>query len=457
MDINNLWSLRLGFSTVEADKIKDLGFSKYLKRSLRAHTEVREPQFISNSPQTLSELKEHKKGKTRKELNKELAMTAIQWRSWLVQQCYESKNPIQEKLNLFWQNHFVVTYQKVKMPYWIYQHYQTINDYSLGNYKELVKQVIQTNAMIKYLDNSKNVRGNLNENLARELLELFTLGEGHYTEDDIKNTAKSLAGLNHGKDHAQYRKHQEDNSSKTIFGETGNFKLDQVIDLIFKQPNTTYFITRKVLKWFIYDNPPEALVQEYGDILRQNHFELKPFFEILFTKEYTKQTAGSQIKDPLTFTIQLLKGVQINNPNYTFMALFLMTQSMDLYNQPNVKGWIGGKDWLTSQIYIHRQQLVDFVLYEKNSPMARRLVNRVKKIDGTDVVFTPQLEFNKQANTQEIILDLTNKMVFEVDDNMQLELDNILLYDFNAQASNANQSVLNVYRYLARSAEFQII
>ncbi|QZT37180.1 DUF1800 domain-containing protein [Halosquirtibacter xylanolyticus] len=457
MDANNLWSLRLGFSTAEADKISDLGFSKYLKRSLRDHREVREPKFITRSPKTRSELKIYRKSKTKNELNKELTNIGMQWRSWLVQQCYESKNPFQEKLNLFWQNHFVVTSQKVKMPYWIYQHYQTINDYSLGNYKDLVTQVVRTNAMIKYLDNNKNVRGKLNENLARELLELFTLGEGHYTEEDIKNTAKALAGLNHANGRAQYRKRQEDNSPKTIFGATGNFKLDEVIDLIFKQPNTPYFITEKILKWFIYDTPPKELVQEYGDILKQNNFELQPFFETLFTKEYTKQTAGSQIKNPLTFTIQLLKDVEINKPNYTFIALFLSTQSMDLYNQLNVKGWGGGKDWLTSQIFLNRQQFVDFVLYGNKSPLAKRLVNRVQKLEGTRVVFHPQLEFKKYAKAQSIIADVTNKMVFEVDENMQLELNNILLYDFDAQASNANQSVLNVYRYLARSAEFQII
>jgi uncharacterized protein (DUF1800 family) len=126
---------------------------------------------------------------------KDLIQVSFEWKAFILKRCHETDLPLREKINLFFQNHFVVTLQSVKVPYWIYKYYETLHTHSLGNYKTLVKEIVYSNAMIKYLDNQQNRKGNINENLGRELLELFTLGEGNYTENDIKNTALALAGL----------------------------------------------------------------------------------------------------------------------------------------------------------------------------------------------------------------------------------------------------------------------
>ena len=103
-------------------------------------------------------------------------------------------------------------------------------------------------------------------------MELFTLGEGHYNEQDIKNTARALAGLTFGEDKGMYRRFLMDHSTKTVFGKSGNFRIDEVIEIIFEQPNTPYFLAEKVLKWFFYDTPPKDLVTKYGDVLAQQKF-----------------------------------------------------------------------------------------------------------------------------------------------------------------------------------------
>ena len=137
--------------------------------------------------------------------------------------------------------------------------------------------VLVTNGyIIHFFYQSKvdNKKDKINENLSRELLELFTLGIGNYTEEDIKNGAKALAGLGLGEMDATYRPFFEDNTIKTYFGKTGNFKVDDLVDIIFEQKNIPYLITRKILKWFIYDNPSEELVTYYGDYLQKMNFEI---------------------------------------------------------------------------------------------------------------------------------------------------------------------------------------
>ena len=284
MDNSHLNALRLGFSTGASKEIKRLGLQNYIKSQLQAQNPLTEPDFIRNGPKSLTELvmlREQKEssGENQETLVKEMIKVRFEWKAFYLQRCFETRNPLREKLNLFFQNHFVATLQSVKLPYWIFKYYETINNHSTGNYKTLVREMVYTNAMIKYLDNNQNKKGKSNENLARELLELFTLGEGNYTENDIKQTALALAGLTFGEEKGQYRPSLKDNSVKTVFQKSGNFIIDDVIERIFEQESTPYFISEKLLKWFFYDNPPPEKIQKYGALLKFHQFELMPFLQ----------------------------------------------------------------------------------------------------------------------------------------------------------------------------------
>ena len=384
MDNNCLNSLQLGFSSKQAMDIQKKGISNYINEQLNAKVSLNAPDFIINSPKNLKELQALKKeadkgGKTVENIAKDLIKLSFDWKAFILKRCYQSDFPLREKINLFFQNHFVVTLQSVKVPYWIFKHYEILNNYSLGNYKTLVKEMVYSNAMIKYLDNQQNRKGNINENLGRELLELFALGEGNYTENDIKNTALALAGLTFGEEKGQYRPFLKDNSTKTVFGKSGNFIIDDVIDIIFEQKNTPYFLAEKVLKWFFYDNPSKNLIVKYGDILKNNQFELKPFFNKMFIDECLINQSGNQIKNPLIYLFQIHNDLNLN-PNYKLLAFILKNQAMDIYDQPNVKGWKGGKDWLTSQIYADRNQFIDFII-SGNKKYEKILNKRLEKFD----------------------------------------------------------------------------
>lgn len=460
MDLNHLNALRLGFSTKTVPDIQSLGLNAYIAKQLNEKVFLKEPAFIANGPKSLSEFQEirqsaKKGGKEIEKIAKNLITTGFEWKTFILQRCNESEYPLKEKINLFFQNHFVVTLQSVKVPYWIYQYHETINNFSLGNYKTLVKEVVYTNAMIKYLDNQQNRKGKINENLGRELLELFTLGEGNYSENDIKNTAHALAGLTFGEEKGKYRPFFKDNSQNTVLGKTGNFIIDDVIEIIFEQQNTPYFLAEKALKWFFYDDPPKELINKYGDYLKENNFELKPFFKTLFTEECKNSQGGNQIKNPLTYYLQIHHDLGLS-PNYKLLALILKNQAMDVYDQPNVKGWKGGKDWLTSQIYADRNQFIDFII-TGNQKLEKILNKRLEKFNVGTIHFDPHLKLQNTSNAKTILDEMTGKMIFETNEDMNAELSQMLKYDFDPNSENAEHNILRVYQYLAKSPEFQII
>ena len=282
MNPNSLWSLRLGFSNQQAASIEKMGIAKFLNASFKTDFDNSIPDFLKDSPKTLIEFREQrqKNGKLdrekKKEFQKQEVQTSLEMKSWWIDKMRNDNFPLREKMTLLLHNHFVSTYQKVKVNYWIFQHNQLLRQHAFGNFKELTKAIIKSNAMLRYLDNVDNRKGKINENLSRELLELFTLGIGNYSEDDIKNGAKALAGLSVGDDGGIYRDRISDDSEIVYLGKKGHFKADDIVDIIFKQKNSPYLFTRKILEWFIYDNPDEKLVTYYGDYFRKQNFEIKP-------------------------------------------------------------------------------------------------------------------------------------------------------------------------------------
>lgn len=464
MNKSNLWSLRLGFSGRQADEIEKLGLEKFLQRSYEFRFDKELPAFLNEEPKTIAELKELNQSiknadpETKKNILKKETDARIELRKWWVAKMRTNEFPLRESMVCFWHNHFVATSQKVKVNYWIYQYDMMLRENAFGSFKELTKQVLKSNAMVKYLDNVDNRKDKVNENLSRELLELFTIGIGNYTEEDIKNGAKALAGLNTGDGGAAYRKLTEDNSEKTYFGKTGNWKSDDLVDIIFEQKNIPYLITRKILKWFIYDNPPENLVIYYGDYFRKVNFEIKPLLTKIFTEEYKKENSGSKIKNPLTYILQLIDELQIANIDDVMITNFLKQQGMDLYNQKNVKGWDGGNSWLTSQIYLQRNNLSDSLCSGKS--LTKKAIKSMKEGEKPKFdyeKFDVKIDFDSSGNNKTVITDLTDRLIFKVNDSMQKDMESLLKYDFNPKEQHANFAVIRLFNYITKLPEYQLI
>ncbi|MHC0446872.1 DUF1800 domain-containing protein [Flavobacterium sp. 3-218] len=465
MKKSSLWSLRLGFSGKEAEKIEKLGLEKFLKHSYDSKFDKELPAFLQDDPKTLAELKELRESiknadsEFKKKTLKKEVYSNLELKKWWIQKMRTDEFPLRENMVCFWHNHFVSTSQKVKVNYWIYQHNMILRENAFGNFKELTKQILKSNAMVRYLDNGDNKKGKVNENLSRELLELFTIGIGNYSEEDIKNGAKALAGLNVGDNGAVYRKNIEDNSDKTYFGKTGNWKADDLADIIFEQKNIPYLITRKILKWFVYDNPPEKLVTYYGDYLRKVKFEIEPLLTKIFTEEYAKEKAGSKIKNPLVYILQLTNELQMEDFDNGMVQYFLKQQGMDLYNQTNVKGWDGGNSWLTSQIYLQRNNTSDLLC--KGRTITGKFLNKMNAEPEKPVLeinkVKVKVQFDDSGNNKTIISELSDRLLFKTNESIQKDMENLLKYDFDPKEPNADAAVIRLFNYITKLPEYQLI
>ena len=455
-----LWSQRLGFSNQQAFAFQKLGMERFLQQSFQAPFNTSIPELLSDSPKSLEDLKKIRQTRKEdseagKELLKKEIQTSNELKAWWIDEMKTTEFPLREKMTLFWENHFVTAYQKVKVNYWIFQKNQLLRENAFGNFKTLTKKAMQTNAMVRYLDNVDNKKGKLNENLSRELLELFTLGIGNYSEADIKNGAKGLAGLGVGETTAMYRRFLEDNDPIEYLGKKGVLKLDEMVDAIFDHPKIPYLLTQKILQWFLYDEPKENLVKHYGDYFRKVNFEIKPLLIKIFTEEFAKNdTAGSKIKNPLEYILLLTSELKTQRPESTTIAFFLKQQGMDLFNPPNVKGWDGGKSWLTSQIYLQRNNVADLLSSGKSIPRSK--LERENTLNKKQA-FSISLDWNTKGTNKEIIKELTDRLLFSTDTSLQQDLEKILKYDFDPQSLGANDAVLRLFNAIIKSPEFQLI
>jgi uncharacterized protein (DUF1800 family) len=464
MDKYTLWSLRLGFSAKQSNVMEKMGLVPFLNQSFDTKFDSTIPEFLQDSPKSLAELKEIRKKLTttnpdaKKELRKKERQTSQEMKAWWIDKMEEDEFPLREKMTCFWHNHYVATFQKVKVNYWIFQHNQMLREHAFGNFKTLTLKIIQSNAMVRYLDNTDNRKGKLNENLSRELLELFTLGIGNYTEQDVKNGAKGLAGMGIGEDQASYRNSFEDNESFVYLGKEGVLKVNEIVDAIFDQPQIPYLITRKIMKWFIYDDPKEALVQYYGDYFKKVNFEIKPLLTKIFTEEFAKNNAGSKIKSPLEYILQLKTELNSESANGKAIAVFLNQQSMDLFNQPNVKGWDGGNAWLTSQLYLQRNNVADALCNGRS-------LGQRKKVDDSETapnkkqnqISKVKLNWNNEGNNKEIIAELANRLLFQTDENNQKDFEKILKYDFDSKTAGSENAVIRLFNFMVKMPEYQLI
>ena len=227
-----------------------------------------------------------------------------------------------------------------------------------------------------------------------------------------------------------------------------------MVDVIFEQPNIPYLITRKILKWFIYDNPKEELVHYYGDYFKKMDFEIKPLLTKIFTEEFAKNNAGSKIKNPLEYSLQLMDELNVANPNTKLIAFFIKEQGMDLFNQPNVKGWDGGNSWLTSQIFLQRNNAADLLCNGKN--ISRENANTMMK-QNPNRMLSVKLNWDKEENNKEIIAQLTDRLLFQVDKNTQQDFEQILKYDFDSKTEGSENAVMRLFNFMVKTPEFQLI
>lgn len=309
------------------------------------------------TPQKMEEMK--------RDLLKERQMQdrrrGVEAQSWWLDRMLQTKAPLREKMTLFWHDHFATSIQKVKQPIIMVWQNELFRRHATGSFKSLTHAVLLDPAMMRYLDTQDSQKGKPNENFAREIMELFTLGEGHYTENDIREAARAFTGYRFAPETGSviHFKRRWDETPKTIFGKNGNFDGADVINLIFDQPQTAKFMAGKIWEFFAYENAPPKAVDALAETLRKSNYELAPMLrEIFLSKEfYSETTMNTQIKCPIQFIIQLHKEMEIDQPPKGFAQSAQQQLGQILFMPPNVAGWDWGKAWINTNTLLARYNL----------------------------------------------------------------------------------------------------
>jgi len=302
-----------------------------------------------------------------------------QIRRWWLQRLVESPRPLQEKMTLFWHGHFASQNSVVANSYNMLQQNEFFRKQAAGNFGALLYGIVHDPVMIRYLDNNKNAKGKPNENLAREIMELFSMGvDQGYTQKDIVEAARALTGYNYDNATGTYRflYSQHDNTEKTIFGKKGPWTGDDLVRLILERPETPRFIAFKLWEYFAYEDPDQATTNSLAAVLKDQNYNLEPMLENLFLSEefYSARSMGKQIKSPVELMVGLLRDLgtkplavplPIGKPlpksdgmrmveeqplaNYEALDIALQDMGMELLEPPDVKGWRYGRQWISSQ------------------------------------------------------------------------------------------------------------
>jgi len=296
-----------------------------------------------------------------------------------IQQCWMERmlaapSGFAEKLAFFWHGHFATSEAKIKDPQLMWTQYHLLRTHGGGSFRDLVRGITRDVAMVRWLDGNSNRAGQANENFARELQELFTLGIGNYTEQDIREIARAFTGWGSRHHDFTFRPHFHDAGQKTIHGKTGTFEGDEVVDLLVNLPACSRFIATKLLRFFSHPDPTADEVEALALVFRVSKLDVKATLAHLFRSEAFRSSAHQRVlvKSPIEFCIGALRCVAATEvPSWMHGAVDRMGQI--LFRPPSVKGWTSGKGWMSSGAIVERLRSAQLVsrLPAKNTRPAR--------------------------------------------------------------------------------------
>lgn len=402
--------------------------------------------------------------------------------SWAIMQQVEEGISIREKMTLFWHNHFAIESGVVNDARFLYQYQTLLRSNATGSFKDLVKKVTIDPTMLRYLDGRRNTKNKPNENYARELLELFTIGKGplagpddytNYTEEDIIAIARILTGwrdYNYNSkeegtpergfvlnNHDRGQKQLSHRFDKIVFTDAGDKEYAQLIDLIFTKPEVAYFICRKLYRWLvnfeITDTVETEIIQPLGQALIANDFQIKPVLEILLQSDhfYAEAVCGAMIKNPMDYTIGMIRQTEMDtykgnlaryyNAYYKFYQLLQRTE-MAYFAPPDVAGWPAYyqepgfyQNWINTATLNPRNNFVLGITSQRGWDTYRHKVDALKLVARIDNAADPNelirnlgllfypvpLEDNQHAYLKDILIPGLPDFEWTVEYNKHLE------------------------------------
>ncbi|MEY3394923.1 MAG: hypothetical protein RL346_1159 [Verrucomicrobiota bacterium] len=337
--------------------------------------------------------------------------------AWWIRRMLKSSAPLREKMTLFWHDHFATSTQKVRGPFMMIRQNELFREFAFGNFRELTQRIVRDPAMMIYLDVQRSDKKQPNENFAREVMELFTLGEGHYTEDDVKHAARAFTGYQLDRLSGEVTQSARiwDDGQKTVFGQTGKFNGSDIVKLIFRKPECSEFMARKIWEFFSHEAPADALVKRFGKVLRDANYEMKPMLAEMFLSEefYQPRDMGNQIKCPVQYLVQMLKELEVERAPTRWLVDAQTQLGQVLFLPPNVAGWDWGKAWINTNTLLARYNIagnlitgkVDMKSPQRGMMMDAMRERRAERV-GNDVTqpdFANIAPESKRNETKELV------------------------------------------------------
>ena len=345
---------RAGFSAApeELERLMDIGFEATLDELLN-HEAVDDTEMEEG-------LEEQNYPFTRLNANGRIRPNTSGMQHWWLYRMVNSRRQLLEKMTYFWHDYFATSVSTVRQvgigakPYMMAQN-ELLREYALGNFKEMVTRIARDPAMLVWLDNRSNVKDHPNENWSRELLELFTMGEGNYTDQDVVEAARAFTGWGLNRRGAfHFFPGRHDFGAKTFLNRSGAFDGDDIIDIIFEQDATAEFISRKLFAFFVHPDPPEELIAELADVFRQNDYEIRPLMRAIFEHPefYSDRAYRSLIKSPADLFVGLFR--ELGKSDTVFLPRFMASTGQELFAPPDVSGWTSGVGWINTSTLLAR-------------------------------------------------------------------------------------------------------
>lgn len=322
-------------------------------------------------------LPENERQQKIRELTRQMKQAVLALKVWWLRRMVTTPRPLEEKLTLFWHGHFATEAEKVKNAEPLYRQNWLLRRHAKGNLRDLLLGISRDPAMLFYLDNHLNQKGRPNENYARELMELFSLGIGHYTESDVQETARAFTGWSvtrggrrpGGETKFQFLAAWHDEGRKTILGRTGNLGGEDVVDLLLEQPATAEFIVRKLWRFFVGDQiagDDEQAVRALAQVFRASGYQVGPILETIFRSElfYAEPRLGSRIKSPAELVVGTVRRLRLtpDEGHARLLTLAMSSLGQSLFDPPNVAGWPGGREWINTSTLLERYNVCGLIL-----------------------------------------------------------------------------------------------
>ena len=349
-------------------------------------------------------------GMNKKDLQKLITTKSLELNISWIKKLLSTETILLEKQTLFWHNHFAC---RIRSPYLMQELNNIHRKFAFGSFRDMLVEVSKSPAMILYLNNQQNKKEHPNENFAREVMELFTLGRGNYTEQDVKEAARAFTGWSCNKTDGkfEFKDKQHDNGQKQLFNRTGNFGGEDVINMLISNKQTAYFITKKIYKYYVNETVNENRVKLLADYYYQNQYNTGALIKKIVSSSwfYDAENMGCNIKSPIDYLIGLSRQFSVNYTNYKVFIQLQQALGMILFSPPNVAGWPGGKAFIDNSTLLLRMKLPSVILNNGQLEVPER-------IDDPDDVGKDDISINKKMDSEvnwTKISDLHKNLTFD--------------------------------------------